>query len=162
MVLVLDFLSGLDSRSSGACLCLNCLPCCFHRWAIEELRMKVARRESAIQKEIISNLEARQILYVRINPIRLAGKQGRIFAVPIPKSQKGAPDLLVFPDDFPPLALEVKSEVGRQKPEQKLWEEKWVKCGNIYRVVRSWDEVSFFLANRFWEYETDGYQAQGA
>jgi hypothetical protein len=35
-----------------------------------------------------------------------------------------------------PVAFEVKSSVGKQSPEQKLWERLWLDAGGIYAVVR--------------------------
>jgi len=41
----------------------------------------------------------------------------------------------------------VKSESGRQRPEQRTWEERIVKAGGIYVLARSWADVAAAIVN---------------
>lgn len=40
-----------------------------------------------------------------------------------------------------PVALEVKTETGRQEPSQKTWEAMWTAAGGVYAIVRSPNEA---------------------
>lgn len=51
----------------------------------------------------------------------------------------GAPDLVVLGNDV--YLLEVKAELGRQRPEQRLFEMKVNVLGYNYKIVHSLDEV---------------------
>jgi hypothetical protein len=62
--------------------------------------------------------------------------------------QRGAPDI-VFSYESRAVALEVKSSVGKQSPEQKLWESDWTStpCLGYYFVVKEITEVQNILEN---------------
>lgn len=40
-----------------------------------------------------------------------------------------------------PIAIEVKTETGRQSAQQKSWQQSWEECGGIYILARSPGEV---------------------
>jgi hypothetical protein len=65
-------------------------------------------------------------------------------AVRAPGYEPGAPDLFVLYDSkF--YGLEVKTETGRQSPNQKLAEQQIISAGGCYRVVRNIRDVYEFL-----------------
>ncbi len=45
------------------------------------------------------------------------------------------------------IGLELKSPIGRQSPEQRMWQVVVERYGGIYQVVRSPDEAHDFLAD---------------
>ena len=55
---------------------------------------------------------------------------------------KGVADLLLHipSQGFFSLAIEMKTEKGRQSPEQKTWQRYFEAAGGIYLIVRSFDE----------------------
>lgn len=55
--------------------------------------------------------------------------------------KKGIPDLLGITRVGNPLALEVKSESDKQRPEQKEFQEEWTRRGGIYLIVNSVDDL---------------------
>ena len=111
-------------------------------------RHKYGPSEADTLKAISDYCEVKGILYLRINPISPvnSGKGLRFRAVR--PSQRGAPDLLVFwgvkmPKvgwTLAPIAVEVKSPIGKQSEDQKRWELAAMKVGMTYRVVRSLEE----------------------
>ena len=60
---------------------------------------------------------------------------------------KGAPDLgFVLPDGRAAF-VEIKTSVGRQKPEQKEFQRRVVNAGGLYAVCRSCDDVRSVLGS---------------
>lgn len=101
-------------------------------------------KERDTLKAIQDFLDIQGHLYIRVNPISPTGRDGRIVCRRVRQSQRGAPDLIVF---FPvggmkcmPLAVEVKSAVGKLRPYQKAWQTRAAARGLRYCVVRSFEQ----------------------
>ena len=113
--------------------------------------MKVVK-ETDIQATIIrylSILESQgKLFFNRTNNIPPVNKnrQGRIIGfrrLPV-GSKKGIPDILVIIKGKT-IGLEVKTATGKQSKEQKDIENKFIKNGADYYVVRSYEEVKNIL-----------------
>lgn len=107
--------------------------------------------EQALQSLILAWLAAEHILAFRMNTGAMVSEsQGRKrftrFGV------KGMADILAFQDSGPcvssPVWLELKSEAGRQTPEQKSFQSQVEEHGHLYRVVRSLEEVEMIFKKR--------------
>lgn len=102
-------------------------------------------KESLVIRAIVDFLEARKIVYLRFHPAKPFNdrKTGTLRFSRVRPSQIGAPDLIVFPKDNPPrlLAIEAKSDNGRQTPEQKRWQGVIEALGGAYMIARGPDEV---------------------
>ena len=93
-------------------------------------RHKVLERD--IQKPIVQLLELLwkqdKLEYVRVNPTRPVTRKGKTFFVPLPESQKGPPDLIVFPKHSTEVWLiETKSPTGKASTHQERWAELSIK-----------------------------------
>lgn len=100
-------------------------------------------KEGDIQNSICEYLEMRRKFFFRLNNIpafnRNAG--GGVTMRRLPKyTPRGLPDIIVVAGGLF-IALEVKSAIGRQSPEQKVIEEQIKKHGGQYHVVRSIEDV---------------------
>ena len=100
--------------------------------------------EADILKAIVDYLEHHKILYLRHNPVSVvSAKHGvaRGFRK-VRESQRGEPDLLIFPSSLwpQPLALEVKAPNGKQSDYQVAWNRRAIRAGLDYAVVRSFEE----------------------
>ena len=113
------------------------------------MRTKTLRRteptEADTLKAIVDYLEFHHILYLRHNtPSIRSDKHGKLEGFrKIQESQKGAPDLIVFPSIHPfrihPIAIEVKAPKGRLSSYQENWCARAVGVGVTYVVVRSFE-----------------------
>ncbi len=125
--------------------------------------------EANILNAIVDYLERFRILYIRVNPTSPILDSYRIMEIfreltdggigsvealkriraaifrPIRESQKGAPDLIVYPGGGETLHVEVKSSRGKLNPEQLLWLTRSHKAGISYYVVKSIDEFLFVM-----------------
>lgn len=100
-------------------------------------------KEKDIQNTICEYLELKRRCFFRVNNIpafnRIAG--GGFTMRRLPKyTPRGLPDIIVVAGGLF-YALEVKTPVGRQSPEQKEFEALVKKHGGKYHVVRSLEEV---------------------
>jgi hypothetical protein len=103
-------------------------------------------KETDIQRQIMEGLAWRKILAWRNNsigsPVR---KNGKIVAYK-PMDITGQPDIFAI---IPPLGrlfgIEVKTEEGRQSPNQKAFQERMEAEGAIYCLARSWEDVDKVL-----------------
>jgi len=99
----------------------------------------IKRNESQIQTEICIYLKLKHYFFWRENNIgvwdqkRGAYRSGRY-------GIKGIPDIILLTGDVT-WAIEVKSLAGKQSPEQKAFEDKWVSDHRKYAVVRSIGDV---------------------
>lgn len=100
-------------------------------------------KESDIQNSICEYLERRGRCFFRLNniPAFNRGEGGGIIMRRLPKyTPKGLPDIVVIVGGLF-YALEVKTPVGKQSPDQKEME-RWIKShSGKYFVVRSIDDV---------------------
>lgn len=110
--------------------------------------MLVRMRESEIQRSIIDNLRWRGMLAFRCQPAPVPVRKGNAI-VGFRRADAfnvGMPDIVcVIHGRF--VGIEVKSESGRQRPDQCAWEERIVKAGGTYVLARSWEDVAAALAN---------------
>lgn len=96
-------------------------------------------QEASTQKTIIEYLGYRKVFHWRQNSgaAAIESKGSRRFMV---FGAKGAPDIFAIKDGTI-YGLEVKSDVGRQNENQKVFQEGFEKAGGKYYVVRSLREV---------------------
>lgn len=100
-------------------------------------------KESDIQNSICEYLEIRGRCFFRVNNIPAFNRtEGGGFTMRrLPKyTPRGLPDIIVVAGGLF-FALEVKTKVGRQSPEQKEFEALVKKHGGKYFVVRSIEDV---------------------
>lgn len=112
--------------------------------------MLVRMRESEIQRSILDNLRWRGILAFRCQPAPVPVRKGNAI-VGFRRADAfnvGMPDIVcIIRGRF--VGIEVKSESGRQRPEQRVWQERIVKAGGVYMLARSWEDVSGALSREF-------------
>lgn len=99
--------------------------------------------EGDIQNSICEYLSIRGRCFFRVNNIPAFNRQegGGFTMRRLPKyTPRGLPDIIVVAGGLF-FALEVKSKVGRQSPEQKEFEAQVKKHGGKYFVVRSIEDV---------------------
>lgn len=106
-------------------------------------------QEKHILKAIVDFLEGNRIPYIRVHPIRLVTRKGITFPGTIKDSQKGAPDLFVFPPRFyfrvGFMTIETKKPGGKQSDDQKKWQA-WVnEAGGVYYLVENLALVDEFI-----------------
>lgn len=104
---------------------------------------KIKEKESDIQNTICEYLQIRGRCFFRVNNIPAFNKNagGGITMRRLPKfTPRGLPDIIVVAGGLF-YALEVKTQIGRQSPDQKLFEELVKKHGGYYFVVRSIEDV---------------------
>ena len=104
--------------------------------------------EKEIQREIVKYLKIRRdsgkIEFVNNSVAGRFVGEGSFYA-PL-QSKSGSPDLLIFMRDtkkdcLKTIALEVKTETGKQSPGQIGWQERFEKLGGKYHIVRNIDDV---------------------
>jgi len=104
--------------------------------------------EKKIQKVIENYLKKQQdsgkILYIKNSVATRFIEQADIYARI--QSKMGSPDLLVFMKDINKdclrtIGLEVKTETGKQSPEQIGWQKKFQNLGGEYHIIRNVDDV---------------------
>lgn len=99
--------------------------------------------EGEIQTTICEYLEMKRRFFFRLNNIpAFDRKDGGGFTMRrLPKfTPRGLPDIIVVAGgQF--IALEVKSSIGKQSPDQKLIEAEIKKHGGKYYLVRSLEDV---------------------
>ena len=91
-------------------------------------------------------LAARGIFYWRSQPTPVPIRRGReILGIRrIPAAQRGMPDIMgLYKGSL--IAIEVKSDIGRQTDDQKHWQTLLEANGALYTVARSWQDVQVFL-----------------
>ena len=97
--------------------------------------------EKILQQQCEEALLWSHISYLHLTTAihRRIGQEWHTFAV---EKNKGMPDFFIF---FPKkkggtVFVELKSEKGKLKPEQKYWKEQIEKLGYQYYIVRSFEE----------------------
>ena len=110
--------------------------------------------ETEIQSSIIDYLELLEsqgkLWFSRLNNIPPVNKEknGNMSFRRLPKGcKKGIPDILVLMSNRC-IALEVKTQIGKQSEEQKEVEASFKKQGHEYHVVRSLAETIELLKNK--------------
>ena len=96
------------------------------------------KSEHDIQSLIRLELTKLGIPCFRINVGKVKMKDGRWFSTGAPK---GFPDLFGFRPDGRIFFIEVKNEVGKLRPEQKIFIEQMRKRGALAGVARSVEEA---------------------
>jgi len=114
---------------------------------ITKNRHKHFEGEKGIQNGIESYLRTQQdsgkIEYIKNSvATRFVGEDTYVSI----QSKSGSPDLLIFMRDtkkdcLKTIGLEVKTEKGKQSPEQIGWQERFEKLGGEYHIVRNIDDV---------------------
>ena len=106
-------------------------------------RSQLKSSESDIQNTICEYLQAKRKFFFRLNNIPAFNRssEGVVTMRRLSKfTPRGLPDIIVVEKGMF-IALEVKSAIGRQSPEQKEVEADIKKHGGQYFVVRSVEEV---------------------
>ena len=104
--------------------------------------MKIPIPEASVKKAVQDYLEIHHHLYLRVQPVRLIGKNGQIRAIRPMLSQRGAPDFIVIRNHLSPVAIETKSSVGKLSKDQENWKRLFVLTGGCYVLARSTDDLS--------------------
>src|SRR5690349_12013588 len=96
--------------------------------------------ESEVLRAICEYLALRKVFFFRSNNQPIFDPARKVFRA-LPKyTMKGIPDIIAIKDGrF--IGIEVKTDKGRQSPEQKEFEQLCSKHGGKYIVVRSIDDV---------------------
>jgi hypothetical protein len=112
----------------------------FKTWqASNRVLMKTRRAspsEAAIQKGVLNYLKLRQIPHWRMNVIGVPLQDGTFR----PNSMAGFADILAMFQGTA-VALEVKTDKGRQTEKQKEFQKEFERGGGIYHVVRNVEQV---------------------
>ena len=97
-------------------------------------------KETDVLHSICDYLTVKKHYFWRNNTIPVFSKNNNAF-IRMPKySRTGLPDIIIIRDGFI-IGLEVKTEKGRQSPNQVQCQKDWKEAGAEYWVVRSIDEV---------------------
>ena len=94
--------------------------------------------ESLIQNQIRVGLSKAGHAVFRVNVGKVKMQNGRWFETGVPK---GFPDLFGFRPDGRIFFIEVKNEVGKLRPEQKIFIEQMRKRGALAGVARSVEDA---------------------
>ena len=109
--------------------------------------MKLAVKEQEIVRATLDFLRLRRLcpIHVRTTGV-IIKRDGKTFFGKSAQQQEGSPDIVVAYRGIP-LALEAKSAVGKQRPEQIEWERRFTAepSNGLYAVVRSVGEVEAIL-----------------
>lgn len=97
------------------------------------------RKETDILREISLYLKWRRVFFWRINTTGIFDPRRRIF-LKSPNTTPGVADLICLKDGRM-IAIEVKSETGKQRPEQKEFEANVNGNGGTYLLARSVQDV---------------------
>lgn len=57
----------------------------------------------------------------------------------------GVADWLLFPIDGRKLALELKTQTGRQRDDQEKFQAAWEAAGGVYEIARCLDDIDSFV-----------------
>jgi hypothetical protein len=109
------------------------------------MKPKLKYSESQLQKAILHRLAwTKNIYYIRNNSYagRIIGNDGKTWYMR--NNKKGSPDIILLKNGFW-LGLEIKTEEGRQSPEQKQAEKDIRKAGGHYFIIRSLEELEAVL-----------------
>lgn len=105
--------------------------------------LKTKESEGDIQNTICEYLDIKRRYFFRLNNIPAFNRKegGGITMRRLPKyTPRGLPDIIVVAGgQF--IALEVKSAIGRQSPDQKITQQDIERHGGKYFLVRSVDDV---------------------
>lgn len=112
--------------------------------------MQAGVRESVIQKAILDWLLWNRVFAWREARIPTPIRRGRN----IVGLRRADPHTLGIPDILAcfrgrMVGIEVKTDTGKQRPEQKAWQEKIETAGGLYLLARSVDDVQAFWAKHF-------------
>lgn len=97
------------------------------------------RKETDILREIILYLRAKGVFFVRINTMGVFDFKRKVY-MKSPNTTLGVSDLVILRRGKM-ICLEVKSESGKQRPEQAQFEQDVKKNGGEYYLVRSIQDV---------------------
>lgn len=105
----------------------------------------MGKKETELQRQIMDYLDAKGIYYIRP---QAGGYRGGMNL----KCNEGAPDLVICmsecgaeytEDEFEYgqfFGIEIKTSDGKQRPSQKLAQERIERCGGKYYIIHSVDE----------------------
>lgn len=99
------------------------------------------RTESQILRSCGDYLSLRKYFFWRQSNtgIKRIDRHGREFWTASKYSRKGLPDIFLLKERV--YAIEVKTTIGRQSPEQKEFQQAWERHGGVYLLVRSVDAL---------------------
>jgi hypothetical protein len=102
---------------------------------------KAPHKESYVKSKILMDLGAHPDLMLFNNP---TGTFFTANGTAIRINRPGAADVIGIwrrPWGGQAIAIEVKTETGRQSPDQKIWQSAWERAGGIYVLARSTEDV---------------------
>lgn len=121
---------------------------------ISQVKKKIKRTESPIVRACCDYLAVKRHFFWRQNNagVMRTDLKGRKFWTTPVHSRKGIPDIFVmlliegkyhgvFVKHTKTYAIEIKTEVGRQSPEQKDFQMEWELRGGTYILARSVDDL---------------------
>lgn len=97
------------------------------------------RKETDILREISLYLKWRKVFFWRVNTTGIFDPRRRIF-LKSPNTTPGVADLICLKAGKM-IAIEVKSTTGRQRPEQKEFQDNVTKNGGAYVLARCVQDV---------------------
>ena len=100
--------------------------------------------EATILRQVIEVLTMKRVLSFRHTPVKLASRQGRTIFLPCRDGEKGVADIIGIHRGVP-IAIEAKSSVGKQSPDQAAFQLRWEQEGGRYVIVRSVEDLLAFL-----------------
>lgn len=104
-------------------------------------------KEQDIVRGILDYLNLRKITHAHVrNTGSIIQRGGKTFFGKARHSQPGVADILGVYRGIA-IAIEVKSLVGRLRPDQEQWLMSWSKNGGAYCVARSIENVEQFLSS---------------
>lgn len=112
--------------------------------------MPSSSRESGIQRAILDWLMYNRVFAWREARIPTPIRRGR----QIVGLRRADPHTLGIPDILACyqgrlIGIEVKTDTGRQRPDQEAWQEKVETAGGLYLLARSVDDVQAFWKKHF-------------
>ena len=102
-------------------------------------------KEQDVVNAILDYLSYRKIIHAHIrNTGAIIKRDGKTFFARNKRNQPGIADILGVYKGVP-IAIEVKSDIGKVRPEQDDWLNKWAENGGVYCVARSVTHVEQFI-----------------
>ncbi|HLA37016.1 MAG TPA: VRR-NUC domain-containing protein [Candidatus Brocadiales bacterium] len=106
------------------------------------LKARTGSKEADTLKAVVNFLESQDIFYERVNPVSLVGHRNGFRVRRLRESQKGSPDIRIYPGEGRVMFVETKSGTGKLSVFQSRWKARAEEAGIPYHVVR---EISDLL-----------------
>lgn len=114
----------------------------------------IKQKESELQKSILSYLQLienkGELYFLRTGSGLIKTEKGHYFKT----GKSGAPDISICYKGYA-IYFECKTETGKQSEIQKEAEQKIIKAGGYYFIIRSLEEVVNILNSKKWRLKND-------